>query len=69
MSPVWWEYLIGAVVAIVAVYAFVSVTRFQTRRMSSRTDRTAEDMYDKYADSLRKQRRYARERSGRGRSG
>ena len=69
MSPVWWEYLIGAAVAIVTVYAFVSVTRFQTRRMSSRTDRTAEDLYDKYADSPRKQRRYARERSGRRRSG
>ena len=69
MSPVWWEYLIGAVVVIVTVYAFVSVTRFQTRRMSSRTDRTAEDIYDKYADSPRKQRRYARERGGRWRSG
>ena len=64
MSPMWWQYLIGAVVAIVTVYAFVSVTRFQTRRMSSRTDRTAEDVYDKHADSLRRQRRYARERGG-----
>ena len=64
MSPMWWQYLIGAVVAIVTVYAFVSVTRFQTRRMSSRTDRTAEDLYDKHADSLRQQRRYARERGG-----
>ena len=64
MSPMWWQYLIGAVVAIVTVYAFVSVTRFQTRRMSSRTDRTAEDVYDKHADSLRQQRRYARERGG-----
>jgi hypothetical protein len=35
-------------------------TGFTTRFLSSRTDRTAESMYGDYADSLRKQRRYAR---------
>jgi type II secretory pathway component PulL len=60
----WWQYVIMAVVAIVVVYAFVSLTRFQTRRLSRKTDRTAEDMYDSYADSPGKQRRYARRRGG-----
>lgn len=60
----WWQYLIGAVVVIVVVYAFISLVRFQTRRLSSRTNRTAEDVYDNYADPLRKQRKYAQERGG-----
>jgi hypothetical protein len=60
----WWQYLIGAVVVIVVVYGFISLTRFQTGRLSRKTDRTAEDMYGSYADSLPKQRRYARERGG-----
>lgn len=60
----WWQYLIGAVVAIFAVYAFISLVRFQTRRLTHETDRTAADMYDSYADSVRKQRKYARERGG-----
>lgn len=64
MSPVWWQYLIGAVVVIVVVYAFISLVRFQTRRLSSRTSRTAEQMYDSYADPLRKQRKYAQEHGG-----
>ena len=60
----WWQILIGAVVVIAAVYAFVTLVRFQTRRLSSKTDRTADDVYDPYADPLRKQRRYAQERGG-----
>jgi hypothetical protein len=46
----WWQYLIMAVVVIAVVYAFVSLTGFQTRRLTRKTDRTAEDMYDSYAD-------------------
>lgn len=60
----WWQYVIMAVVAIVVVYAFVSLTGFQTRRLTRKTDRTAEDIYDSYADSPGKQRRYARKRGG-----
>ncbi len=60
----WWQYVIMAVVAIVVVYAFVSLTGFQTRRLTRKTDRTAQDMYDSYADSPGKQRRYARRRGG-----
>jgi type II secretory pathway component PulL len=60
----WWQYLIMAVVVIVVVYAFVSLTGFQTRRLTRKTDRTAEDMYDSYADPAGKQRGYARKRGG-----
>ncbi|PZS37119.1 MAG: hypothetical protein DLM62_20870 [Pseudonocardiales bacterium] len=64
MILMWWQYVIMAVVAIVVVYTFVSLTRFQTRRLTRKTDRTAEDMYDSYAGSPGKQRRYARKRGG-----
>lgn len=60
----WWQYVIGAAVVILAIYGFISLVRLQTGRLASRTDRTAEDVYDRYADSARKQRRYARERGG-----
>jgi hypothetical protein len=55
----WWQYVIAAVVVIVAVCGFVSLTRFETGWLTRKTDRTAEDMYDSYADSPRKQHRHA----------
>lgn len=60
----WWQYLIAAVVVILAVWGFISVVKLQTHRLSDKTDNTAEDVYDRYGDSLDKQRRYARERGG-----
>ena len=60
----WWQILIGAVVLIAVVYAFITLVRFQTGRLSSKSDRTAADLYDSHADSLRKQRRYAEQRGG-----
>ena len=60
----WWQILIGAVVLIAVVYAFITLVRFQTGRLSDKSDRTAADLYDSHADSLRKQRRYAEERGG-----
>lgn len=57
----WWEAVIFFVAVIFAVYGFVSIVRFRTHTVTDRTDRTAQDMYDDYADSPRKQRRYARE--------
>jgi hypothetical protein len=60
----WWQILIGAAVVIIVGYAFRTLVRSQTRYLTHRTDRTAADLYDSHADSLRKQRRYAEERSG-----
>ena len=60
----WWQYLIAVVVVILAVWGFVSVVKLQTHRLSDRTDNTAEDVYDRYADSLQKQRKYAEEHGG-----
>jgi hypothetical protein len=46
---------------IVGIYCFAVLTGFERRSLTRRTNRRAEDMYDQYADSPRKQRRYARE--------
>ena len=59
----WWQYVIAAVVLIIAVYGFVSLVKVQTHRVSDKTD-NAGDVYDRYADSPRQQHRYARQRGG-----
>jgi hypothetical protein len=61
---VWWEYIIVAVILLFGIYAFLVLTGFETRTLSHRTTRTAESMYPSYADSLRKQRQYARQHGG-----
>ena len=60
----WWQYIIIAAVILLGIYGFLVFTRFETRNLSRRTNRTAADLYPHYADSLRKQRRYAREHDG-----
>jgi hypothetical protein len=60
----WWQYVIAAVVVILAVYGFVTLVKLQTHRVSDQTDNTAEDVYDRYAGSPRQQHRYARQHGG-----
>jgi hypothetical protein len=60
----WWEYIIIVAVLIFGIYSFLVVVGFRTRLQTRKTDRTAESMYSNYADSNRKQRKYARERGG-----
>jgi hypothetical protein len=49
---------------LVGVYAFIELVGWRTKALSRRTSRRAEDMYDQYADSARKQRRYAQQHGG-----
>ena len=60
----WWEYIVIAAVLVFGIYAFMTLTGFETRVLSRRTSRTAESMYGNYADSASEQRRYARRRGG-----
>jgi hypothetical protein len=60
----WWQYIIIAAVILLGIYGFLTFTRFETRFLSRRTDRTAADLYPSYADSIRKQRQYARQHGG-----
>src|SRR6201986_1686382 len=65
----WWEIILFIAVVIFAIYAFASIVGFRMRTLTRPTDRTAENMYDDYADSPRKQRRYARHHAGGGPGG
>jgi hypothetical protein len=65
----WWEIILFIAVVIFAIYAFASIVGVQKRGLTRRTDRTAENMYDDYADSPRRQRRYARHHGGEGHDG
>jgi hypothetical protein len=65
----WWEAVLFFAVVIFAIYAFASIVGFRTRTLTHETDRTAQDMYDNYRDSPRKQRRDARRHGGEGRDG
>jgi hypothetical protein len=49
---------------VVAIWGFISLVGFRTDILTRKTYRTAEDLYPDYADSPRKQRRYAREHGG-----
>jgi hypothetical protein len=42
---------------LVGVYCFIELVGSRTRMLTSRTERSAEDAYDQYADPSRQQRR------------
>jgi hypothetical protein len=42
--------VIAIIVLTAGIYAFVVLTKIVTQRLSSHTDRTAEDFYDSYGD-------------------
>ncbi len=60
----WWQIIVIVAVAIFVIYLFLVIVGFRTRLLTRKTDRTAESMYDNYADSGRKQQKYAREHGG-----
>ncbi len=61
----WWlDDIIIPVLLIVGVCCFLLLVGFRTRMLTRRTNRTAENMYDNYADSVKKQRKYARDHGG-----
>jgi len=60
----WWEAVLFFSAVILAIWGFASMVGVRTRFLSRRTDRTAQDMYDQFADSPRRQRRYARHHGG-----
>jgi hypothetical protein len=61
----WWlDDIVIPALFVLAVYCFVVMVGFRTRMLTRRTTRTAESMYDSYADSLRKQQKYAKEHGG-----
>jgi hypothetical protein len=60
----WLFDILIVLVLIAGVWGFVTMTRSRTRSLSSHTSRSAEDMYDEFADPPAVQKRFARKRSG-----
>ena len=62
----WWlDDIIIPALLILGVYCFVVLVRRGTRgAIPKNTRRTVESMYPLYADSIRKQRKYAKEHGG-----
>jgi hypothetical protein len=60
----WWGYALFLLAVAVAIWGFLSLVGFRTSWLSRKSDRTAAEMYESYADSPRKQRRYARQHGG-----
>ena len=53
----WWEYVIAAVVVAIAIYSFAALAGFETRVLTRKTDRKAEQMYPNFAGRKRRWRR------------
>jgi hypothetical protein len=60
----WWETILFLIAVGVAIWGFISMVGVRTRFLTRKTTRSAQDLYENYADSPRKQRRYAREHGG-----
>jgi predicted negative regulator of RcsB-dependent stress response len=56
-----WADILGAAVVILGIYCFLVLVGFRTWTLTRKTDRTAESMYDNYADPISKQQKYAKE--------
>jgi hypothetical protein len=53
----WWIDIVVVALMALGVYGFITMIGFHTRRLISKTDRTAKDMYDQFADSPRRRHR------------
>ena len=60
----WWGYVAFSLAVLTAIWGFGSLVNLETRILTRGTDRTAEDLYDKYADSAHTQHRYAEGHGG-----
>jgi hypothetical protein len=60
----WWGYILFALAVVLAVKGLLALVGVETRWVTRKSTRTAEDLYQDYADSPREQRRYAREHGG-----
>ena len=59
VTQMWLDVVIVALF-VVGIYCFAVLCGWQTRLLSRRTNRRAEDTYDNYADSPSRQRRLAK---------
>lgn len=60
----WWDYVMVVGVFLLGIFAFWALTKSLGRALSQGSSPPADSTYGNYADSLRKQRRYARQHGG-----
>jgi hypothetical protein len=60
----WWIDIVVPALLLLGAYCFAVMVGFRTRMLTRKTTRTAENMYPLYADSLKKQQKYAKEHGG-----
>ena len=53
----WWIYVIVVILAVFAVWGFLSLVGVETRWLSRKTSRRAEDLYDRFAAPRAKRHR------------
>jgi hypothetical protein len=53
----WWVDIVVVVLIAFGIYGFATLVGFHTRRLTGKTDRRAEDMYDQYGYHQRSRRR------------
>jgi hypothetical protein len=54
----WWVDIVVVLLFIFGIYGFATLAGFNTRWLTRKTDRRAEDLYDEYGDP--QQRRHRR---------
>ena len=59
-----WLDIVIVALFIIGGWSFSELVGWRTRMLTRRTHRRAEDMYDRYADSPREQRRLAKQHGG-----
>ena len=54
----WWQDIVGLLAAAAVITCFVVLVRFMTRRLTGKTARRAEDMYDEFGSERKDKDRY-----------
>jgi hypothetical protein len=65
----WWEDILIGAFLIFGVCCFLYLVGFRTKTFTRKSSRTAENLYDNFADSPKEQAKYAREHGGTWREG
>ena len=53
----WWMDIVIVLLLASGVYGFITLVRFNTRQLTRKIDRRAEDLYDNFADPPRSRHR------------
>ena len=56
----WWVDIVVPILLLLGIYGFLLMVGVNVNWLTRRSYKSAENIYDRYADSPRKQRRYAR---------